>query len=350
MTALKLVAHVDGKNTLGHWHPASRPDTETTVQSNVEDLQIERDAPVTAGDLKEMAQGIEDFGLEDAPHAVVPGIDHEQPIQHSPEDDAIEQEQQTVEDGTTSRVVSWAPQPANMVTFDAPDLSSDEDEERLDPAWGINRTESTQILRTINRSNSFPSFEAPGERTDDMQETPLPHSQAEDILHQMEPHTVPEPELERTDRPIEYANDAVDDWARSDNDFAENKLAQVFEPKSATDAEARFEEGMPLISANSEEAQTQDTLPTHWSEPARTDPFATTADEDSFFNNIGTQPRPLLDRKTTADVLDHLGSRPSDPSDSPTRQISKAPTIDESAANAELVQALGIVMDKDKKL
>lgn len=353
MSALKSVAHVDDENTLGHWHPASRPDTETIVRSDAEELQTKRDAPVTAGDLKETAQGIEDFGLEVAPHGaqakIVRGTECEQPIQHSPEGNAIEEEQQTVDDRTISRV-SWAPQPANMVTFDPPDLSSDEDEERLDPAWGIKRTESTQILQTINRSTSFPSFEAPRERTDDMQETPLPHSQAEDILHQMQSNTVPEPGLEGADWPVESANDADDDWARSANDFAEKQRGQVFEPKSATDTEARFEEGMPLISANSEEAQTWDTRPTQWSEPARIDPFATIADEDSFFNNFGTQPRPPLDRKTTADILDHLGSRPSDLSDSPTREISKAPTTDESAANAEFAQALGTVMDREKNL
>lgn len=349
------MAHLDDGNTLGHWHPASRPDAETTVQADAEELQIARDAPVTEGLLKQTSQeGIEDSGFEDAAHAaqagVDPGSELEEGTQHWPREDAIEQEQPIVKDRVPSRVVSWAPQPSSTIIYDRPDLPSDEDEEQLDPAWGIKRTESTQILQSIKRSTSFPSFQAPTERTETMQDVPLPHSQAEDILHQMDLDKVHRNGFGQKHQAAEDANNDEDDWARSAHDFVKDEKPQVFEPSSATDTEARFEEGMPLISPNAEKPPAPNTLPDRLNDPIRIDPFASPADEDSFFANIGTQPRPPLDRKTTADVLDHLGSHPGDPSDSPTRQTTKAPRMDESAAHTEFTRALDIVMDREKNL
>ena len=353
MSALDAAPSVD--DNLGHWHPASRPDTETIAQLDLEEPHIEQDALVEEKNLAEPARGLEDFGLEDAPDAaqarIFPVEEGDEATHQLQSDDGFEQRQQTIENHqTTSRIVSWAAQPTNTVAFEAPDLSSDEDEERLDPAWGIRRRDSAQILHTINRSTSFPSFESPTKITDGTQERPLPRSQAEDILQQMESDGRHETRFEDTDQPEESTNYARDDWARAANEFAEDAQTQAIEPQSATDTEARFEEGVPLISTNSQEAHTKATMPTERDEPARTDPFASAEDEESFFSHVGRQPQPPhLDRKTTADVLEHLGSHPGDPSDSPTRQLSRAPTVEESAANGEFGQALGTVKDEEKR-
>lgn len=354
MSALDPGPNGDDENSLGHWHPASRPDTETIRLSDVEELQLEPNTPVTIGHLAEPAQGMANFGLEDAPNAVQARVipaNEEKAIQRSQEDDAFEQQRQPVEDHrTASRVVSWAAQPASAITFEPPDLSSDEDEERLDPAWGIKKTDSVQILRTINRTTSFPSFDEAAESLETTQGIPLPHSQAENILHRMDSDAVPEIGAEEADQPAESADAANDDWARSANDFVEDTQTHVAAPQSTTDTEARFEEGVPLISADSEVVDQE--TPTQLAEPAETDPFGTGEDVDSFFNNIGVrqQQPPHLDRKTTADVLDHLGSHPGDPSDSPIRQSSSAPTTEASAATAEFEAALGIVTDRENRL
>lgn len=67
MSALDAVPNVD--DNLGHWHPASRPDTETVAQLDPEEPHIEQDALVEEKNLAEPARGLEDFGLEDAPDA-----------------------------------------------------------------------------------------------------------------------------------------------------------------------------------------------------------------------------------------------------------------------------------------
>ena len=350
MSALDAVPSTD--DNLGHWHPASRPDTETRSHSDREEPHIEQDALVVERDLAEPAQGLEDFGLEDAPVAaqarIVSEEEGDEAAQQLRNGDGFEQGQQTVDNHqTTSRVVSWAAQPTSTVAFEAPDIPSDEDEERLDPAWGIRRTDSAQILQTINRSTSFPSFESPTGLPDGIQERPLPHSQVDDILQQMDSNVRHDTRFEDTDQLEQATNDARDDWARAANEFTEDAQTQAIEPQSATDTEARFEEGMPLISTKSEAVHTEARMTTDRDKPNKTDPFATAEDEESFFNHVGTlsQPPPL-DRKTTADVLDHLGSHPGDPSDSPTHQLSRAPTVEDPAANGEFERALGIAKDE----
>jgi COPII coat assembly protein SEC16 len=327
-------------SVLGHWHPASRPDTESIPHSDTETTQIQHNAPVTTGDSAEPAPGLEDFEVGGAPNTaqtrVISELNHGEG-QNAQEADAMGQPQQDVEDRKTApRVISWAPPPASMITFEPPDLPSDEDEERLDPAWGIKRTDPAQILQTINRSASFPSFNEPIEEAGSTQDVPLPHSQAEDVMHHLDPEAAPE-KGEEAYFPEGSADADNDDWAPSANDFVE--LNDV-EPHSATDAEARFEEGIPLISADSQGQADSETIPQE-EEPIKTDPFGAPDDEASFFDNFGAQQHephqpPPLDRKMTADVLDHLGSHPNDPSDSPTRQLSRASTMDVLSPLTEL--------------
>lgn len=328
----------EDNSSFGHWHPASRPDTESIAHSDAETTQIHQYAPTTTGDSAE-PEALEGFGLKGAPSAaqagVIPELAHEE-SRITQNADVMEQPQQGVEDWkTASRAVSWAPQPASTITFEVPDLPSDDDEERLDPAWGINRRESSQFLQTINRSSSFPSFDEPIASTRSTQDVSLPHSQAEGIMLHIDSDTAPDIKDEEEYYPKGSADAANEDWARSANDFTE---PNDMEPE-ATDTEARFEEGMPLISTESQGQADSRTIPQE-EEPTKNDLFSATDDDASFFDNFGAQQEqlhqpPELDRKMTADVLQHLGSYPNDPSDSPTRQLSKAPTTDAINATSE---------------
>ena len=326
------------RSSLGHWHPASRPDTETTSRLDAEGASH---ASVTTGNLPRPAQGLEDFALEDAPDAAVNRV-----ISNLVQEDGrVEEEElsgpprQDVDEHTPApRVVSWAPQAANTITFEPPDLSSDEDEERLDPAWGIKRADSAQILRTIHRSTSFPTSDEPMGFPQIARDTQLPHSQAEDIMHHMESEVAPDAGVKEAHEP-ELPDDAANgDWAHSANDFLEATPSYPFQPQSATDTETRFEEGLPLISAEPQvTAKDMSMSLDEYSTDAH--PFVKSDEETSFFDHVGTgqhlPQHPSLDRKQTSDVLGDLETHFNDPSDSPTRLLSRSGTFEPSTFEAE---------------
>ena len=334
------------QTNLGHWHPASRPDTERISQPDAEE-QLEHYAPVTKGNLPEPVQGLEDFESEDAPDAII--------VRAIPE---LQQEggQQAHHDGpsgqllyagenisTAPRTVSFAPKPASATTFEPPNLPSDEDEERLDPAWGIKRTDSAQILQSINRSTSFPSFVEPLAVSETANDAPLPHSQAEDIMQHMESEAASGFGDKEEHLPEQVDDAANEDWARSANDFAEDTQSRGPESQPITDMEVRFEEGVPLISPDPQ-VESEETSTNQGQQQVTSNPFETYEEKDSFFDNFGAQQQvhqPPLDRKTTSDFLDGLENHHDEPSDSPTRLLSRAGTFEAVTVGDDAVAAAG---------
>src|SRR5271170_746199 len=66
------------------------------------------------------------------------------------------------------------------------ELSSDDDEERLDPAWGIKRLDTGQVLAQVQRSPSFPDFVSQGEKLTVEPPARLAMTEAEKSLQEVE--------------------------------------------------------------------------------------------------------------------------------------------------------------------
>ncbi|KAJ4551765.1 vesicle coat component [Exophiala dermatitidis] len=182
------------------------------------------------------------------------------------------------------------------------ELPSEDDDERLDPAWGIKRTDTAHILDNVHRSTTFPSF---------------PSSEPADTQAGTTAQHPPEPTFDGKEeevRATEHSepNQAPQtlDWPK-DNDGADTETLPWAAPQEAEavdEAAQRFDEGVPLIQTNGERAADQDHIPADSGVSA----FDTTADDEeaSFFSNINNSAsapeNPPLDRKSTDQVLDSL--------------------------------------------
>ncbi|KAH7310017.1 Sec23-binding domain of Sec16-domain-containing protein [Rhexocercosporidium sp. MPI-PUGE-AT-0058] len=206
------------------------------------------------------------------------------------------------------------------------DVNWGEDDE-VDPQWNIQRTDTDpfKFMAKSDRTNSFP--QVPPTHSDGFNhDQPLAHSQAEDILNELE-QEAPEdlfgdeendPEAEffaqsstRPGNPREFqpGNGAEEDKLRLP-DYGQTYGGDV-RPEQDEELEARFEEGLPLVQSH------EDTKP--YSEPIHsTDPFATEdINEEDFFGQVNkgddgleSAPEHHLERKSTMQVMDSLHYQP----------------------------------------
>ncbi|CZS92992.1 related to SEC16 Multidomain vesicle coat protein [Rhynchosporium agropyri] len=203
------------------------------------------------------------------------------------------------------------------------------DDDELDPQWNtqLTGTDPFKFMAKSDRTNSFPQVplaHSPGYNTQDHE---LPHSQAEDILNQIEQdasedlfgNEVNDPEAAffahdtaQTDGQQDFPPEtgAYEDELRLP-DYGQTYGGDV-RPEQDKDSQARFEEGLPLVSHDTAEAPV---------EPARSGNFFGTddaAEEDLFSqaknkNSDELQPEfPHLDRKSTTQVLNSLHHQPHD--------------------------------------
>ena len=214
---------------------------------------------------------------------------------------------------------------------DGSEMSSEDDEERLDPAWGIKRVDSSQILAQVHRSPSFPDFISGREQPTSEPPAHLPMTQAERTLQEVE---------EITGGYTPFVQNSSSQSARLIHPGTEHGQAVYDAPpetnhaltageptEGETKADARFEEGVPLIhEAPNLHAGGHSTIPT----PAADSLFdiSEETDDASFFNKHAkdaaeSHQLPSLDRKATADVLQLLHFSDRDPSDSPVDEISQ---------------------------
>lgn len=176
---------------------------------------------------------------------------------------------------------------------------SDEDDGRLDPAWGIKRTDSAHILDSARRSSSFPAMSSP-EALEVTSKTPL--DQGADQVDDLDFNEM-------------LGKPQADDGSLRE-DRVEDNLSMVIGAVNGvesgetnlTENDARFEEGIPLIAESQESMFVADVgsgTGNNVFEGVDGD------DEGAFFSDLQTQPvepelHKSLDRKSTSEVLDAL--------------------------------------------
>lgn len=208
---------------------------------------------------------------------------------------------QTGINSTTAHSSEQASRPQNVSHFSFSHNEEDELEEpagpgRLDPSWGIKRTDSAHLLDTVHRSPSFPP-----PQTEVMQPQ---HSAQSPELDPMYSQT--QLELQEEQEPLPSAADAYDDIPMSAIDQADT---------------SRYDEGIPLISPEprAEMALAESELLTESSLENVGD-----EQEQSFANQMPydqQEPRPALERKETEEVLDGLHFETSAPDSPPLPPI-----------------------------
>lgn len=306
----------------GHWLPALRPDTidESHDVSHVYDA------------LKP------DF---DSSHSAHANIDIIPPTPVSKQEDQVKYTPNHVSDipespgePGTEHVSHAQPTDPNL---EGNEIPWDDDNERLDPAWGIKRLDSTHILDTVHRSTTFPEF-IPSEVSNREVEHAAPDIEQEvDLVNGdgVADHAV------RQDKQI--AQSTKLDWL-GDGQDVDGELESWTVPAREdppNDADQRFEEGLPLMHA--EEDGPVDTA--NQEEQLAQNPFDTPHDDEdaSFFANTnGTAPPASgnfsLGRKSTAQVLNSLNIADKDLLDSPAIDAPpEASFFDELATHHEHV-------------
>ena len=268
----------------GHWQPAFRPDVLELPKS----IERHLDHPLEADSAPVLQDDLENSALSQTQRPAP--LDNPAPLAVAT--------------------------PIGLSQYGPEELPSDDDDERLDPAWGIKRTDSTQVFPKVARTNSFPEFSPFSTKIGPP--PPVPHSQAEQMMQwseeiaaQQDHHIAisgNQPHTGREEPPPE-TNAAMAGSA------TERSLEQ--RPDEMEDAEQeRFDEGVPLIPTGSHETMNGDGLDATFD--SQFEP-----DETAFFDHAAPldpqQPRLVhhLDRKNTTEVFESLHFSQKGPSDSP---------------------------------
>ncbi|KIW71138.1 hypothetical protein PV04_03340 [Phialophora macrospora] len=286
----------------GHWFPALRPDTMEEIRHNAPSAQVASSPALHARiDIIPPTPVSRQSERVDFPSQSMPVV---------PEDP---DEPEPVPTPAAAPTSSSRPSGTN----DAGDeLPSDDDDERLDPAWGIKRFDSTHILDKVHRSSTFPDLDPP-EPADHEIETAAPSDklEVEAINGTVEEERIVGQKKNATEpRSLEGWNGAGDNTREPRSWTIPAQEAHIDE------ADQRYEEGVPLIHPEMEApAHVQD----EDKQPAQNLFDAVQDDEDtSFFsNNPGSASEapqhPSLDRKSTTQVLNSLNLSNTDLPDSP---------------------------------
>jgi len=210
------------------------------------------------------------------------------------------------------------------------ELSSDDDEERLDPAWGIKRMDTGQVLAQVQRSPSFPDFVSQREKLTVEPPARLAMTEAEKSLQEVEDITGGYSPFaqESSAKSARLAHSEADHEQALGDAGPETKPSAVpDQPLNVESKETRFEEGVPLIH---EEPDVRAGAPSPATRPAADGLFdiSEETDDASFFSKhtqdgTGTHQPSSLDRKATADVLQSLHFSARDATDSPAEEGSR---------------------------
>lgn len=305
----------------GHWLPALRPDSLEESEHNAAITQTESGAfsNGTINIIPPTPQSKRNPRGESLMQEI-----YRMPVIQ--DDHSLEQNGRA--DDTTATKSTWPPRPSDAVPA-GDELPSDDDDERLDPAWGIKRQDSAHILDRVRRSTTFPEFFSSGASTP-RSETASP-SQAP----QIETTNGPTEETESTDQGVIPTEPQTAEWIMDGHDTTQQPQSWTIAPQEepVDEAAQRFEEGVPLIQTEEIEMDVPDPK-----EAPRDNPFdEAPGDEDAtFFSSINTseeapEKRTLLDRKSTAQVLDSLTFQDRD-----TSKVPVAPDAEESSFYDEL--------------
>ncbi|KKY22994.1 putative copii coat assembly protein sec16 [Phaeomoniella chlamydospora] len=208
---------------------------------------------------------------------------------------------------------------AHFITQEPSQAPQDPEADAVDPAWGLSRTNSDafEVLGHIDRTSSFPQFALQPSH-------PLAPTQAEAILEAENERDEREEDLEH------LAPDRQDDnggqldellWTQhqegrgskdEDASFFDNFNEHQDSINEPSDAEARFEEGVPLVAEHNEEEEANGITgagPSAMDALFHSDPEPS---DVSFFNQPHQQEvseqdlRHNLERKDTVDVLSSM--------------------------------------------
>jgi len=137
------------------------------------------------------------------------------------------------------------------------ELSSDEDDERLDSVGMISRAGTQQSLGQLERSSSFPALPVDPDSNDSSAINHLPTTQAEAVMANPEPHMEMDNAIFTPGQlPGEGGLSQIGALSEALFDESEDTFFQQLAPtnhtlREATNAEARFDEGLPLIDTKS---------------------------------------------------------------------------------------------------
>lgn len=202
------------------------------------------------------------------------------------------------------------------------ELSSDDDDyERLDSMGGISRSETQQILGQMKRSSSFPALQTDSAPNNVPDGGHLPKTQAEVAIADSQAEIDADNGIQKaTQQAIPNSNQTVSPEGKlngatfeGEEDLFFAQLASNQTLAVPSNAEARFEEGLPLIDSESTHDELHQEL--RPSQPCEDQirNFSLDQSEASFFDRSTTStvenpPNPAahLDRKATTDVLKSL--------------------------------------------
>ncbi|KAK4148205.1 putative COPII coat assembly protein sec-16 [Dichotomopilus funicola] len=184
-----------------------------------------------------------------------------------------------------------------------------------DAEWNLSRTNTDpfKFMPENNRTNSFPpmpeSEDATNEHPHEL-EQPISFDPAEELIREIE-----EEDTREEEALPDATSGSQDDTAAHDREgqaAVEPYPESGLESAAGDSAEARFEEGVPLVPAAEQEQDTTQEQPSSQAEP---DFFGEEAgEEDDFFSQVNTgeapnqeEPQPApLQRKSTMEVLSSL--------------------------------------------
>lgn len=312
----------------GHWLPALRPDH--IDESNTESLVT----TTRKLDSSALSNGVAHV-IPPTPDSTTQGSSREDASAEVPHEYQVSALKSPVND-PAGKGESWSSQHPSAIPG-GDELPSDDDEERLDPAWGIKRFDSSHFLDTVHRSSTFPDFSS----------TEVLSTRSEVAPREAAPELDVNGIAEQENRRTEHHSP---EWISDGFGGTRDPQSWTIPAQEVTIDEdvRRFEEGVPLIQAeeppsvNEKEAdQSQHNL------------FASAADDEdegiTFFSNINgaaTAPPkiPSIDRKSTTQVLDALNFTNKDTPDSPVVAPAEASFFNDLAiSNAQITD------EKDQK-
>ncbi|KAK3939565.1 Sec23-binding domain of Sec16-domain-containing protein [Diplogelasinospora grovesii] len=191
---------------------------------------------------------------------------------------------------TVSHEVSW---------------NDDDDSEWSSPKTGV---DPVRFMPPNDRSNSFPPVPPRQEETEHEAELPLPSNQAESVVHKLRFEDDPEQDAPWNNNATEEGFPQADVQG---GDSAYRAIGGDLHGTTEEDSEARFEEGVPLISHDHENGSLDQ-------QPGedRHDPFGgeDAADDDDFFSKVQDSQTAAphdaapqtLERKSTMQVLNAM--------------------------------------------
>ncbi|KIW47501.1 uncharacterized protein PV06_00195 [Exophiala oligosperma] len=311
----------------GHWLPALRPEV----------LEADEVSP-NADSLSNTVENLPTGFVNEESHIIPPSSSLEESesggasahgfpeMPHVENHNEFSPEIKTTE-ATSTVPPPWSPEPAG-VHLGGDELPSEDDDERLDPALGIARTDTSRILEGVNRSTTFPDFSTP-----DTHNNSVDRGTPDSVLEQ---HTMVA-EIEKTnisqqaDPPTEPHSL---EWMQDEHDGTRDPHEWTIPEQSPAvdEAAGRFDEGVPLMQAEEPAAKLSEDKEISSS----FNHLAVSADDEetSFFSQInGTTDSapeaPSLDRKSTTQVLGSLNFSTSDALDSPA--VEQKPEAPESS-------------------